>query len=145
MGKRHRARECAVQCLYQWEVTRADPTAVLDGYWDSQPLEDGVREFAETLVRGTVEHVDEVDRLIDRYSEHWRVDRLGLVEKSVLRLAGYELLHEDETPAVVAIDEAIELAKRFSGPEAAQFVNGVLDAMLKNGLAGGAEPAEKSR
>ena len=88
--------------------------------------------FAASLVLGTVAHVEEIDAMISEHARHWRMNRLGLVEKSILRLGGYELVYEEETPAAVVIDEAVELAKRFSDPEAGSFVNGVLDGMSKH-------------
>ena len=130
MGKRHRARESALQCLYQWEVTGAGPDQILAGYWETrEPVEVEVRNFTESLVRGTVTHVARIDAIICEQTRHWRMDRLGLVEKSILRLGGFELLYAPETPAAVVIDEAVELSKRFSGPEAAPFVNGILDGI----------------
>ncbi len=130
MGKRHRSRECAVQCLYQWEVTGADPDSILSGYWEAREIDEpAVSKFAEELFRGTVEHVEVLDGIIAAQTRHWRLERLGLVEKSILRLGGYELAHEHDTPTAVVIDEAVELAKRYSGPEAAPFVNGILDAI----------------
>ena len=137
MGKRRRARESAVQCLYQWDVTGAEPELILQGYWETQdPVDAELMRFAEALVLGTVEHAAEIDAMISEQTRHWRIDRLGLVEKSILRLGGYELIYEDETPAAVVIDEAIELSKRFSDPEAGSFVNGVLDGMSKRVAAG---------
>jgi len=130
MGKRRRAREAAIQCLYQWDVTGADPETILAGYWETHPdAEPAVRGFMEDLFHGTIAHVSEIDAMISEQMRHWRIDRLGRVEKGILRLGGYELLHETATPAAVVIDEAVELSKRFSGEEAGSFVNGVLDGM----------------
>ena len=130
MGKRRRARESAVQCLYQWEVTGASPDEVLLGYWETHvETAEEVRAFAESLFRGTVTHAAEIDAMISEQTRHWRLDRLGLVEKSVLRLGGYELLFAADTPAAVVIDEAVEIAKRVSEPAAGQCVNGVLDGI----------------
>ncbi len=131
MGKRRRARECAVQCLYQWEVTGADLDSILSGYWETRGEidEPAITEFAEELFRGTVERVEELDGIIAEQARHWRMDRMGLVEKSILRLGGYELVHEPDTPIAVVIDEAVELAKRYSRPEAGPFVNGILDGI----------------
>ncbi len=132
MGKRRRARESAIQCLYQWEVTGADPELILQGYWESHGRVDAdLKSFAESLVLGTVAHVDEIDAMISEQSLHWRMERLGLVEKSILRLGGYELIYEHETPAAVVIDEAVELSKRFADVEAGPFINGLLDGMSK--------------
>ena len=130
MGKRHRARESAVQCLYQWDMTGNDPDVILDGYWETHAdTEPELRDFMEHLFRGTIAHVAMIDAMISEQMRHWRMDRLGRVEKGILRLGGYELLHERDTPPAVVIDEAVELSKRFSGDEAGSFINGVLDGM----------------
>jgi len=119
-----------VQCLYQWEVTGAPPERILEGFWESRGAVDAaVRLFAEALVYGVVTRAGEIDAMISDQTEHWRMERLGLVEKSILRLGAYELAFADDNPAAVVIDEAVELAKRFSGPEAGPFVNGVLDGI----------------
>ena len=123
MGARHRARERALQCLYQWETTGATAERILPGFWSVQPESSEVREFTERLLRGTIDNVT-------------RIDPLGRVDRSILRLGVYELLCEDDTPAAVVIDEAIELAKRFSGESAGQFVNGILDG-IRQRLEGG--------
>lgn len=134
MGKRHRARECALQCLYQWDTTRADLDGLLAGFWESQgtpDLPDDARRFAERLTRGTVARVGELDRRIEQQADNWRLERMGRVDLNILRLGLYEMLEETTTPDAVVIDEAVELAKRFSGPEAAPFVNGVLDGLRR--------------
>ena len=136
MGKRRRARESAIQCLYQWDVTGADPDSILAGYWETHPdCEPEVREFMEELFRGTITHISMIDAMISEQMRNWRMDRLGRVEKGILRLGGYELLHEAGTPAAVVIDEAVELSKRFSGDEAGSFINGVLDGMREKAQA----------
>jgi len=129
MGKRRKARECAIQCLYQWDMTGSDMETILAGYWEAHPSSPEVAEFTDHLVHGTLAHVDEIDPLIGAQAEHWRVDRIGKVERSILRLGAYELLYEPDTPNAVVIDEAIEISKRFCGPDAGHFVNGVLDGI----------------
>jgi N utilization substance protein B len=129
MGKRRKARECAIQCLYQWDMTGSDVGTLLEGYWEAHPSSSEVAEFTEHLVRGTLAHVAEIDPLIGAQAEHWRVDRIGKVERSILRLGAYELLYEPDTPQAVVIDEAIEISKRYCGPDAGHFVNGVLDGI----------------
>ena len=142
MGKRHRAREAAVQCLYQWDVTGAAPDRVLADYWEIHAdAGHEIRGFMEVLFRGTITHVLGIDAMISEQMRHWRMDRLGVVEKSILRLGGYELLHEPGTPAAVVIDEAVELSKRFGGEEAGSFVNGVLDGMRERMETDGAPEA----
>lgn len=131
MGYRHRARERALQCLYQWEVTGKDPERLFEGFWAAQPESAQVVEFAERLIRGTVAEIEAIDPLIDRQATNWRLDRMGNVDRNILRLGVYELLNEPDTPAAVVINEAIELAKRFSGSQAGPFVNGVLDGIRR--------------
>ncbi len=136
--RRHRAREAALQMLYQWEVGRAPLDDVLGGYWSldrdgEPPLSPALRAFASALVSGTVEHLDEIDRLIAAQAEHWRLSRMAIVDRLILRLAVYEFLHGAGMPAKVVINEALELAKTFSADDAVKFVNGILDG-IKRGL-----------
>ena len=136
-GSRHRARESAFQMLYQWEVGRATPETVAADYLTIAqegvtPLTPANRRFAEALVAGTVGHVAEIDALIGSHAQHWRIERIAIVDRLILRLAIFELLHVPDTPPSVVIDEAIELARTFSEEEAVRFVNGVLDAVYKS-------------
>ncbi len=131
MGYRHRARRRALQCLYQWEATGAPLAGLLEKFWRSQPEEPEVRAFTERLVYGTAGRVETIDPLIEAQADNWRIDRMGVVDRNILRLGIYELMEEKETPAAVVIDEAIELAKKFSGEGAGQFVNGILDGVRK--------------
>jgi len=137
MGTRRRARESAVQCLYQWDVTGADAEEIFAGYWESHGSPDmKTKRFAEALFHGVVAHAVEIDAMISEQMKHWRMERLGLVEKGILRLGVYELVFEPETPPAVVIDEAVEISKRFSDPEAGSFVNGVLDGIRERVGAG---------
>jgi N utilization substance protein B len=132
MASRHRAREYALQILYQAEAAGSTAMAeVLPQFWaqSEAPLE--VRDFAERLARGAFAALGEIDALLDENLENWRLERLAIVERSILRLAVFEFLHEPDTPRVVVIDEAIELAKRFGGEDSGHFVNGILDALRK--------------
>jgi N utilization substance protein B len=134
-GDRHRGRVAALQMLYQWEVGRLPMPEVRRVYWETddehRDLPDRVRSFATTLADGTVEHVAEIDSHIQAAAEHWRVARMPVIDRLILRLAIYEFLYERATPPAVVMDEALELAKGFSTPEAARFVNGVLDGVRK--------------
>jgi transcription antitermination protein NusB len=127
------ARDVAVQMLYQWEVGRLTVPEVAESFWRigeiGEPISERARERAEQLVRGTVEHVGQIDRILEEASRNWRLDRMPVVDRLILRLGIYELLHDPDTPRAVVIDEAIELARRFSTEEAVPFVNGVLDAV----------------
>jgi N utilization substance protein B len=131
-GRRRRGRERALQFLYQVDLTRCSPEDALAGFWKSEErgaTDPEVRTFAERLVQGVRAHQEEIDPWIVATADHWRLERMSLVDRNVLRVAVYELLHSPETPAAVVIDEAVELAKRFGGERSASFVNGVLDAI----------------
>jgi N utilization substance protein B len=134
MGSRRKARECALQMLFAADVagTRGDELArtfwseLADGDLDPQ-----AREFATKLAIGALAHLTEVDERIRSRAEHWRISRMALVDRNVLRLAVYEFLHEP-TPRTVTINEALEIARRFSSYEATQFINGILDAIKRD-------------
>jgi N utilization substance protein B len=134
---RHRAREAALQMLYQWEVGRVSAHEAVVTYWpsrgadDDQDLPEDARTFANALVRGTIERVAEADELIARHARNWRLERMAIIDRLVLRLAIYELLTERDTPAKVIINEALELARTYSGEEPVPFINGILDAVRK--------------
>jgi N utilization substance protein B len=134
MGSRRKARECALQMLFAADVagTRADELART--FWSELAdgeLEPQAQEFATRLAVGTLAHIEEVDERIRSRAEHWRINRMALVDRNVLRLAVYEFLHEP-TPRTVAINEALEIARRFSTYEATQFINGILDAIKRD-------------
>jgi len=134
MGSRRKARECALQMLFAADVagTRGDQLARM--FWSELAdgeLEPGAQEFATRLALGTLAHLDEVDERIKSRAEHWRIPRMALVDRNLLRLAVYEFLHEP-TPRTVTINEALEIARRFSTYEATQFINGILDAIKRD-------------
>jgi len=131
MKSRRKARECALQLLYQWEGERPAPASLLPEFWKSRPEEEETRAFAEKLFTGAAAEVEELDRLIAAHSEHWRLERMAAVDRNLLRLAVHELRAQPETPAAVVIDEALEIARRFSTPDSVEYVNGVLDAVRK--------------
>lgn len=145
---RHRAREAALQMLYQWEVGRVSPHEAVQTYWpgrdappspederaDAAPelmVDEVGRTFANTLVAGTVARVAEIDELIAAHLKNWRIERVAVIDRLVMRVAVYELLTETDTPARVVINEALELARTFSGEEPVPLINGVLDAVRK--------------
>ncbi len=132
MPRRRKAREYALQLLYQWEGEPKDTAALLPAFWRGVKADAAVRQYAEALFRGTVAALAEIDPLIEAHAHHWRLDRMAAIDRNLLRLALYELKTHPETPAAVVIDEAIEIAKRFSGSESAEFINGVLDAARKS-------------
>jgi N utilization substance protein B len=134
MGSRRKARECALQMLFAADFADAVPEEVLKTYWaelgDSE-TEETAREFATRLAAGTLAHVDTLDERIRSRAEHWRIPRMAIVDRNILRLAVYEFLYEP-TPRTVAINEALEIARRFSTYEATQFINGILDAIKRD-------------
>jgi N utilization substance protein B len=129
MGKRTKARECALQMLYQWDVTREPMDKVAGLFWQVRSSTDETRAMAERLARGAQSHVGALDEEITRASANWRFDRIAAIDRNILRVAVYELMREPGTPSSVVIDEAVELAKRFGEGGSPPFVNGVLDAI----------------
>jgi N utilization substance protein B len=133
MGRRRQARECALQLLYELDVRGdADPGPAIDAFWRRQPpASDEVRVFADGLVRGVKAHQGEIDELIAKFAEHWDIDRMAVVDRNLLRAGIWELLWGVEVPPKVAINEALEIARRFSTEESTRFVNGLLDRVRR--------------
>src|SRR3989442_10663601 len=131
MGPRRKAREYALQMLFQWDITRDNIDQIAATFFDGLDEPPAVSDFARLLVTRTVEHVEEIDALITRHAEHWRLDRMATVDRNLLRLATQEFLFDKETPKTVVINEAIEIARRFSTQESPQFINGILDSIKK--------------
>ena len=138
---RHRAREAALQTLYLWEVGRTEPAEALATFFaEHQPdAPDAVRTFARALVLGTTGDLASIDALVSRHSENWRLERLSVIDRLILRMAAWELRQPAETPPAVVLNEAIELARTFGTDDSVRFVNGVLDAMRKSMEAGAPE------
>jgi len=152
MGTRREARERAVQFLFQYDLNPpADLEEALNQFWNSQQsaaiadekgpsswgertelppptaAESAVRVFAEPLIRGTLEHRNEIDEQIKKHAKNWELHRMAVVDRNVLRLAIYEMLHREDIPPVVSINEAVDIAKKFSTEDSGKFVNGILD------------------
>lgn len=132
MRKRTKAREYALQILYAIDITRQDPPECIEGFWGgaNEPDKD-VRDFSNALVTGAWAKRDEIDRLISRHATNWELDRMAVIDRNVLRFAVYELLFRDDIPPKVSINEAIDIAKKFGGPDSGKFVNGILDKINK--------------
>jgi N utilization substance protein B len=134
MGSRRKARECALQMLFAADVSKTRGDELIGAYWSELcdlELDDAGREFATRLASGTLQNLPELDERIRSRAEHWRISRMAVVDRNVLRLAVYEFLHEP-TPRTVTIDEALEIARRYSTYEATQFINGILDAIKRD-------------
>lgn len=129
MRKRTQARIFALQVLYQVDITGDDPNIALDNFWQSMEdsVEEQVREFTGELVRGTIDNLEAIDKQISDYAANWHIKRMAVIDRNVLRLSCYELLFRSDIPPKVSINEAVDLAKKYSGPEAGKFVNGILD------------------
>ena len=134
MGSRRKARECALQMLFAADVAEMPATDVVRSYWSElgeADLDETAREFATRLAAGTLQNLELLDDRIRSRAEHWRISRMAIVDRNILRLAVYEFLYEP-TPRTVAINEALEIARRFSTYEATQFINGILDAIKRD-------------
>jgi len=131
MGKRRAGRELALQTLFQIDIARASPAEAMVAFADGRHSEDTV-EFARTLVLGTVQKQADIDSVIGKYARGWTVDRLANVDRNVLRLAIFEILYLPEIPGSVTIDEAVEMAKRYSTAESGRFINGILGNLLRD-------------
>jgi N utilization substance protein B len=141
MASRRRSREHALQILYQWDMRKQPVDEAIDAFYGTLYSEENAAaperdEFLEGLVRGTADKAAEIDALISSHAEHWRIERMPAVDRNILRLAIYEMRHT-VTPAAVVIDEALELARRFSNEESVHFVNGVLDAVNREAAGSG--------
>ena len=134
MASRRRSRQRALQILFLWDARRQSAEDAINAYYDTLYSEEKPERelFVDTLVKGTIEHLAEVDEQISKHAEHWRMERMSAVDRNILRLAVFEMTLG--TPAAVTIDEALELARRFSTEESVQFVNGVLDAIHRQGV-----------
>jgi N utilization substance protein B len=131
MSSRRHARERALQMLFQWDI-HGNTDHWLSQFWETHPVSPESRQFAETLFAGVVKHRPELDRLIGVHATNWKVGRMPIVDRNILRAALYEMLWLSDIPAKVTVNEAIELAKKFADDEAKSFINGVLDKILKD-------------
>lgn len=152
MGTRRKARECALQMLFAADVTGVDTTRLTREFWaelDDSDADQSTRDFADNIAVGTLEKAKEIDDLIKSRAEHWRIPRMAVVDRNILRMAVYEFVFEP-TPRTVVINEALEIARRFSTYEATQFINGILDAVKqdldnKSGEETDGSPAKKKK
>ncbi|RKY29625.1 MAG: transcription antitermination factor NusB [Candidatus Omnitrophota bacterium] len=130
MRKRTRAREFALQVLYQLDITAENVNSALHKFWqahEEENIEEGIRNFTQDLVCGTIENLSAIDEKISLYAANWQLKRMAVVDRNILRIGCFELLYRDDIPPKVSINEAVELAKRYSNLEASKFVNGILD------------------
>ena len=132
MGTRRKSRELALQMLFQADMGRQNAADVRRTFWaERNGVTSDVRSFAEDLFRVATDRAEEIDKLIERHTEHWRMERMAAVDRNILREAVAEFLGYPQTPSAVVINEALEIARKFSTPESVQFINGVLDSVGK--------------
>lgn len=133
MGTRRKSRELALQMLFQSDMGKQSREQVERTFWaERKDLDEGVRGFAEELFRTAVERAESIDQLIEKHAENWRMDRMAAVDRNILRTGVAEFLAFPQTPRPVVINEALEIARRFSSPESVQFINGVLDSVARD-------------
>ncbi len=131
MGYRRRAREFALQMLYQYDI-RQDSEHLIEGFWESKDVPDDIKEFANRIVEGVIKNLSTIDGKIDQSAKNWSIDRMAVVDRNILRMAAYELLFITDIPVKVTINEAIEIAKKYGEEDSSSFVNGILDRILKD-------------
>lgn len=127
MGKRRRSREFALQVLYQLEIKNQDALHAIVQLRENFSSEEGEDEFIKRVVLGVMEHRQEIDHLIEERSENWRLDRMTVIDRNILRIAIFELLYCSDIPPKVTLNEAIDLGKRYGSEESGSFINGILD------------------
>jgi transcription antitermination factor NusB len=131
MRKRTKARECALQILYQIDIRKDPPEKLIAEFWEAEETESEVKDFTEMIVKGTVANTKKIDEVISKYASNWKLNRMAVIDRNVLRLATYELLFCEDIPPKVSINEAVDLAKKFGDMESGKFVNGILDRINK--------------
>jgi N utilization substance protein B len=130
MTLRRKAREYALQMLFQFDITHKRE-GLMEQFWARRMVIPAVRAYADCLVEGVLNHLDEIDRLIQEYTQHWSLERIAIVDRNVLRFSIYEILYMEEIPAKVTINEAIEITKKYGDQSSGAFVNGILDRIVK--------------
>ncbi len=129
MKTRRRARRVTLETLYEYDIASHDPDEVLERRLEESPMELAGVEFAKRLIRGVIDHQEDMDRLITRYAPEWPLDQMAVIDRNILRIAIFEFLVDAETPVKVAINEAVELAKTYGSDSAPRFINGVLGTL----------------
>jgi N utilization substance protein B len=131
MTLRRKSREYALQMLFQWEMGKQEPSRIEEGFWKNARAQESTRKFANQLFESAAARTEELDPIISAHAQNWRIERMAAIDRAILRLALAEI-RTTSTPAKVVINEAVELAKKFSTEEASPFINGILDAAAKS-------------
>lgn len=127
MGRRKKSREIALQVLYQIDMSKNEVEESFNLFWHNFSPSDELKEYSEKVVKGVSQHRDEIDTLIEKHSEHWRLERMTIVDRNVLRMAIFELMHCPDVPTKVILNEAVELGKKYGSEKSSPFINGILD------------------
>jgi len=143
LGKRRRSREFALQVLYQLDITKQDAVRAMAQRKEHFSPKGERDDFVERIVLGVIEHRQEIDQLIEQYSENWRLDRMNLVDRNILRMATFELLYFEDIPPKVTLNEAIDLGKRYGTEDSGSFINGILDRIQNEAIRKPLHPQEK--
>jgi len=134
MRKRTVARECALKILYRIEIARDAAESSIEDFWSKTSYNEEVKEFAGSLVRGTCQNISKIDEIISECADNWQIKRMAVIDKNILRMGAFELLYATEdVPSKVAINEAIELAKKYGDIDSGKFINGILDKIREKG------------
>ncbi len=136
MHKNHKAREATLKLLYEYEISKNSMEKILNRRDFFEPKEEDLIKFSKELFLGVIQNLEKIDDLIQRHTLNWKVERLAILDKNILRIGTYELLFHPETPAAIIIDDAVELAKIYGDEEAPKFINGILDNILHKELKG---------
>ncbi|MDD5439415.1 MAG: transcription antitermination factor NusB [Candidatus Omnitrophica bacterium] len=132
MRRRSKARECAIKVLYAMDITKDTSEVCLDDFWKNQDVtNEEIKIFTTYLVKGVEGHYGDIDAVISKYATNWQIDRMAAIDRNILRMAVFELLHDQDIPSKVTINEAVEIAKRYGDKDSGKFVNGVLDKINK--------------
>jgi len=144
MGKRRLSREMAVQFLYLTEMNAGDISSQLEQFWESHPSLPEVQSFTEDILKDIFEHRKEIDARLEQFSDNWTLSRMAVIDRNLLRLAASEILFSKTVPPKVAIDEAVEIAKKFGSEDSPNFINGILDRILRESLPEAPQPSVNS-
>ncbi|MFC1509717.1 transcription antitermination factor NusB [Candidatus Omnitrophota bacterium] len=131
MRKRTLARECALKILYRIEIAKDSVDSSMEDFWSRESMAKDVKEFAVSLIKGTCKNLSKIDSVISENAANWKIKRIAVIDKNVLRLGIFEMLYMDDIPVKVSINEAIELAKKYGDVDSGKFVNGILDNVRK--------------
>jgi len=133
MRRRTIAREHALKIFYQVEVKKNDTLdEIIQQYWEDNPVDQEIAVFAERIVRGTLEHLEALDTIVSRHTDNWQLSRMAIIDRNILRFGAYEILYVEDVPPKVTINEAVNIAKKYSQEDSGKFVNGVLDHINHN-------------